>query len=208
MSANDPVLIRLVAGRYRELQGFSTIADAGLPMISAVAFYLISEEWHALILGAVLGLYLWARYGWLRRRLDDYYAQRCGRVAARFVPMTTLGLVVAFGYGKILSDFHVALPVRIVIMMVALSAWPIWIVVRDYPFRLHWLAPALVGFAWAPRLAGLTTFAQFFGWQRSGLLALGATIAFAGLLDHALLVSVLKPVEVAEPATGPQPDER
>jgi len=77
MSARDPALVRLIAGRYRELQGLSTIADAGFPLICAAGYYLLSEEWHALILGAVLAFYLWARFSWLRRRFDDCSTMPC-----------------------------------------------------------------------------------------------------------------------------------
>src|SRR5262249_61734579 len=77
MSARDPALVRLIAGRYRELQGLSTIADAGFPLICAAGFYLLSEEWHALVLGPVLAFYLWARFSSLRRRFADCSPMPC-----------------------------------------------------------------------------------------------------------------------------------
>jgi hypothetical protein len=84
-----------------------------------------------------------------------------------------------------------------------LAGLPARVVVRDWPYRAHWLLPAAVGVVAAATYAGVTTHDQARAWVPSALLACGASLTLAGLLDHALLMKTLHPVPTDQAEGAP-----
>jgi hypothetical protein len=209
MTTQNPALIRLVTGRYRDLQGLATVADAAFLLLFAGVGYLARSGWidrtPAMVLViAVGGAYLWARFTVIRRRIDAYYASRYGRVQWSLgrpflFPMYLQGTVST----QMLLDMGIPLPARVAIVLLVLGGLPGWIVVRDWPYRAHWLLPVAAGIVVAAMFSGVTTHEQAKDWLLPALLACGASLAFAGLLDHLLLMRTLHPGPSDQPERAP-----
>ena len=202
MATSNPALIRLVTARYREMQGLRTIADAALPfsmglllIIAMFASELADSEGPIFLALIPVVIWVWVKHTWISRRIEAFYAERCGRVGG------VLGLSAAITYESafiqalvflpILIQFGVPLWARIAIVLPLLSAQPLWTVVRDAPYRMHWLIPAVAGFIAALRLVDVRTSEQAFIWQMWVSIAGGLAIACAGALDHRLLLQTL-----------------
>ena len=132
MPTDDPRLIRLVTARYRQMHGLATIADAGYPLIVGTGFLLLTEEWHAAVFGLVLLAFMVARFTWMRRRIDGYYALRYGRVVAMtMVPGVAITLCVVISYAQILRDLlHAPVMLQMTLMTVGLCSYPLWTLSR------------------------------------------------------------------------------
>ena len=188
----NPRLIRLVASHYREMQGLSTIADAILLGSFYVLAFVGSNLWLA-VFAVWVGGFLLLRFRAIARHIDAYYATRCGRVAGRPPRSAFQWAIYGVVFPPALYDMHVARD-GIVLFVVALLAVPAaWIVIRDWPYRAYWLVPCSIGIIWALKLASITTRHDVAVWQTHVSIAYAAALAVAGLLDHALLLSVLKP---------------
>jgi len=189
MKTTNPRLAHIVARRYRDMQGLVTVSDAMFPLLlGAGAFYFRSDR--AMILfGGCLVVWFFVSVFWLRRRISAYYANRFGRVGGFAIPII---IVIAQGYttGSLLADLHVPLAIRVPIVFLFLGGWPAWIVAYDWPYRWYWIIPLVVA-------AGVTV--PFSGRAvelgdislATCLVAIGAALAIAGALDHALLVRAL-----------------
>jgi hypothetical protein len=104
-------------------------------------------------------------------------------------------------YGSFSRTWPVPTPARVALIMVMMAGVPAWVVVRDWPYRAHWILPLVAGVAGAATLAGVRTETQAWEWQRLVGLLGGLSIAVAGLLDHALLLKALgngRALEVAQ----------
>ena len=197
MTTPKPALIRLVTGRYRDLQGLATVADAACLLLFGAVGYLNQSGWidRSGLLLIVIGLaYVWARFTVIRRWIDAYYASRFGRVHWSLgrpfsFPVYLQGIVLSPN----LVDMGVPVPARVAIVLLVLGGLPGWIVVRDWPYRAHWLLPVVAGVVVAAMLSGITTHELAKDWLLRALLACGASLALAGLLDHLLLVKTLHP---------------
>jgi hypothetical protein len=191
----NPPLIALVARRYRAMQGLTTMMQSLWLLIYAAMFYTIgpdTTEWWVLPWAGVLLVYIWAQFGWLRRRVDSFYAARFGRTVAPGV-WFHLGimLTMAIGYNQILRDaFHAPAALRVAALLLALCVYPLVIAVRDFPYRSYWLLVAAAGaFAAlrAPQFAGRDVYL----WAREANLLVGLGLFAAGALDHLMLVRTL-----------------
>lgn len=202
MATRSPALIRLVTARYRDMQGLRTIVEATLPfglglslLVGRLASELADSLWPMALVFIPMAIWLWAKQTRIIRRIDAFYAERCGRVGG------VLGLSAAVTYESAFVQAVVFLPIliqvgwplwaRIAIVLPLLTAQPLWTVVRDAPYRMHWLLPALVGFIAAFRLVDVRTSEQAFIWQMWVGIAGGLAIACAGALDHRLLLQTL-----------------
>jgi hypothetical protein len=198
MKITDPALIRLVTARYHDMQGLTTIADAVFPMGMGLVFMfgmfsseLVDSEWPILVAVLPMAVWVWARFTWIRRRIDAFYTERCGRVASVIGIDRVLSFYQAVMVLPLLIQFGAPLWLRVAIVLPLLVVHPLWIVVRDSPYRRHWLVPALVGFIAALRLVDVRTSEQAYMWQMWVSMAGGLAIACAGALDHLVLVRAL-----------------
>ena len=183
-SPNDVDLVRLIARRYRQLQGLRTAIDA-------VALLLL---WSLLqIPGASRrsGPYLaaglvWAILAiWGDSRTARFYRERFGRVvgaksedspAARVL---LIWFVISMG-----GMIGVALP--FVILYSAIVTW------RDWPYRPHWAVLVITGFVFAVSFAGLASPHDLPDWHRRFVSTAAPLLAIVGLLDHRLLMRAMR----------------
>ncbi|MGH9411597.1 MAG: hypothetical protein ACRD1V_19345 [Vicinamibacterales bacterium] len=192
----NPRLIRLLARRYGELQGLRTAADAGVPIILGVGWLCLygdgdHSERYAVALGLVLVAYLVCYWTRIRRGLRTYYVTRFGRAHSTWFPDSSVAFA-GILYPPILADFHAPLAARMSFLLLLLCARPAWVVVRDWPYRVHWLLPALVGAAAAAAYPSFPTVHHSFEWQATAFTAYGSALVAAGLLDHLLLLRTMK----------------
>jgi hypothetical protein len=194
MQALDPGLIRLVAARYQRMQGLTIMASAFWLLLNAAGFFLISEEWQALPFGAVLAVYLWSRLTWMKRRIERHYADRFGRTGPP-VFRNDLGLMfsMAIAYHQILRDlFHAPDYLRVALVATALCAYPVWIAIRDFSYRSHWLLLVIAGIGVSVQIPWVAPGNEAaFMWARDANLAVGLALFAVGALDHLLLVRAL-----------------
>jgi len=191
MGVCDPRKIRLVAGRYRELQGLATVADAAVLLVCAAVFpWAVAAPGRLNAALALVGACVLVRATWIRLRLKAYYTRRFGRVAPRLPPQNAAlnlvqGALFAVTFGPIVPPLaHYA----IVLAMVAAPSS--WIVVRDRPYRAYWLLPFGVG-GGAALLLMAAPARQAEAWLPLVLLGDALALAVAGWLDHALLAGTL-----------------
>lgn len=199
MKDTDPRLIQLVAGRYRELQGLFTIADAGLILVIGGCIGLLaidSDPGPAFLIGTSIlefgYLTLWA--AWIRPRLKMHYANHFGRAGGGVrLPVANWSLVAILGV-PVLADLHVGVPVpaRMAFVFLVTGAYPLWIAVRDWPYRAHWVLPALVGALSAGALGSFAMQRPTAAWQGIVSVSFAMALTIAGLLDHLLLAKTLR----------------
>jgi hypothetical protein len=194
MISSDSRLIRLIAGRYRELQGWGTVANAGfLPLMAAA----VREPSPTRIVMwiAAFGAYAIVWDLWFRLKIERYYATRFGRVGGAESFSTHPGVeygFIGFFFVALLFDQQAPpLALGAYIMMAALTCPFAWIVVRDWPHRGHWLLPVAVGASSGLRLLSVVTPADLRDWEVLVCVAGSLAIAAAGLLDHRLLAKTL-----------------
>lgn len=190
--------IHLLSRRFHELQGLR-VAVAGAIMALVVGGHLLAtpapSNDGAMI--ALLGSFVLIVPGvW---SLNGYYAAKFGRQvpAPRRYPWPTLLIWWAyFAVAWTLNARFEAIPAGApTAATVALAS--VWMAIRDWPWRAYYLlAPAAVGI-------GFIASAPVSGLLEPGMtlgvifLLLGASMVPIGLLDHFLLVRLVK--EVREP---------
>ena len=205
--------IRLVSARFQELQGLR-IALVGVSIAVVTGAYLAvaPAPSDAGAMAALLAAFVPAIPGvrWLNR----YYAATFGRQVAARTPARWQGLML-LGYlavGIWLNASYPEIPAGTpTVATAALAA--VWLAMRDWPWRAYYLAvPAAVGSAFTMSASGVglfgpgLTLAMIF-------LALGTSFVVVGLLDHWVLVRLLREARemgmspVAASAAGP-PDHR
>ena len=196
MATSNPALIRLVTARYYEMQGLRTIADAALPlgmglslMIGMYASEVADSLWPILVVFVPITVWMWAKHTWIQRRIDAFYADRCGRVTGFVGP----GYDFMVGVTMLPALVHAGAPLwlRVSIVLPLLVVQPLWTVVRDSPYRLHWLLPPVVGFIAVFRLVDVRSYDQAVMWQMWVSVAAGLAMSCAGALDHRLLLQTL-----------------
>jgi hypothetical protein len=205
--------IAFVTRRFHDLQGLRTVADAVPPVIFAALLRSGESNRNVIILACGLAAYFAARATWIRSRLDAYYSRRLGRVdrsvpnpdrTLLFSPSRPLGWGdrnpnqdwIFLIYQGLISapmgrDMHLPVFVQVLLTMLMLGFPPIWILVRDWPHRAHWLLPLGVGVAFALRLGVVATSQEAVAWQVLVCLGCGVALAIVGALDHLLLVKSL-----------------
>jgi hypothetical protein len=188
----NPRLIRVLASQNRELQGLKTIADAAFLLYFAALLTLARSGWDVALGFAIAAALGWVRFTWLRERIEDFYERRCGRTDWRPRPFGSAFVFlswVCLGSGSSMMTWPPT--VRVAVLLAALAGLPTVIVVRDAPYRLHWLLPALVGIA-AAVVHGTLTSTEAAGIWEIRVLVLGAVAtALAGVGDHLLLTQML-----------------
>jgi hypothetical protein len=192
--------IRLLSSRFHELQGLR-IALAGTAIIVAVGGYLIAapaptNNGAIIALGTsvvLIGPGMW----WL----NQHYAARFGRQVWKPGRFTWLFLPVYFVVASLLNSSIPSIPAGAptVATVVVVSAW---VAIRDWPWRAYYLAaPLAVAMAFTFTASGggvldpHLTLAVLF-------LAIGASFVPIGMLDHMLLVKLMREARVPESATA------
>lgn len=204
--------IAFVTQRFHELQGLRTVADAVPPLIFAAGLHWAQSNRNVIILLCALAAYFAARATWIRSGIDAYYSRRLGRVdrsapnldgTLLFSQSRPLGWVdrsgstfdglLVFYQGLILAPMCRDLPLSVQVPLIAamLGFQPTWILIRDWPYRTHWLLPLGVAVAFALRLGAVATSQEVLAWQVQVCLAGGVALAIAGVFDHALLLRSL-----------------
>jgi hypothetical protein len=205
MSAADPRLIRLITRRFRELQGLGTVLNAGWLLLFYAGLH-CSTNRRVLVWFGAFAVYAIGSQTWLRWRIERYYTTRFGRVGDR--TSTYRGPGVDAGAWVLLpvlldSEFRLwALGAAITIVLIGS---PLWIVLRDWPYRRHWLLPACVGGVVCLRLTTVEPLDRY-AWALLAAAAGFVCVTAAGLLDHALLVKTLARSQADEdPIQAPKP---
>lgn len=193
--------IRLLSARFHELQGLR-VALFGAALAIVLGSYLIAAEpteTGVLIALAVAALMTLPGERWLAR----YYATTFGRQVSTSRDHRRVFLVFfAFGLLGVWLE-----PLRTSVAIV--GAYSLWIAVRDWPWRAHYLgAAAAVAVGFAVQVFGNTTIDPDVTLATTFFL-IGLAFVPIGFLDHRLLVRLTE--EAREPevaaATGHHVDE-
>jgi hypothetical protein len=101
----------------------------------------------------------------------------------------------------LLGDAHIPWLTAIVVLL-CIGAWPAWVLRRDWPYRWHWLPLlfAAMGTAWSMSL--MPSYSVALRHQGPWALAVGLSLAVAGLGDHLLLVRTLHGRPARDAATS------
>lgn len=195
--------IRLLSSRFNQLQGLR-VASAGALLATVMALYVVVRP-TPYNEGALVALLVWlplvAQSEWWLRA---YYARAFGRQVARpknpvrvaivFWMLCAVGVYLNWRFPAIPSGAPTAYTVALV---------SVWIAVRDWPWRAYYLgATAAVAIALGLSAAvggvldpSLTIAAMFF--------AVGTSMVPIGLLDHWLLVRLVKEAREATAPSDP-----
>jgi len=184
MSSNGVDLVRLIARRYRQLQGLRTAIDA-------VALLLL---WSLLqIPGAsrrsgpyLIAVIVWAVLAtWGESRAARFYRERFGRVVGKTGDDSPAARVLLIWFGISMGGMiGVALP--FVIAYAAIITW------RDWPYRSHWALLVITGLVFAASFAGLASPHNLTDWQQRFVWTAAPVLATVGLLDHRLLMRAMR----------------
>jgi hypothetical protein len=195
---NDVRRIAFVAERFFELQGLAPTVFGGTLIFWTLLQHavdgpagLFNTPQSLLLPIMASNLALVPLQKMYRRTYGDVVATR----TARFIAGLPLIIVYAGWLTEMFLSFHrpYAGPC---LAAVALAAVSCWIVLRDWPWRLHHLVPAAAGLAAAIVTASVPASPDRFGIDpargEAYLLAyalMGLGVVFSGLLDHRLLAA-------------------
>ena len=191
--------IRLLSARFHELQGLR-VAFTGVCILLVVGAYAVAAP-HPTNDGAivaVLAAFVPVMAG--MPRLNRYYATTYGRQVWK--PSRTSWLILGV-YTIVGWSLNAAIPAipagGPTIWIVGLAS--LWVAIRDWPWRAYYLAATVAvvtGFLASAPIGGLLppnmTLSVMF-------ILLGSSMIPIGLLDHLLLVKLIK--EVRTPETVP-----
>lgn len=192
--------IRLLSSRFHELQGLR-VALAGIAIIIAVGGYLIAAPVPtnngAMIALAASFVLMGPSMWWLNR----YYAATFGRQVWKPGRFTWLFLPAYFVVASLLNasipSIPAGAPTAATVVVVS-----VWVAIRDWPWRAYYLAaPLAVAMAFTFTASGggvmnpHLTLAVIF-------LTIGASFVPIGMLDHMLLVKLMKEARAPESATA------
>ena len=198
MDAADLARIRLVTTRYRELQGLRTVAAVAAcvplfwlqPYIRLLRYMGSAEAVAGLLLSVAPAVLITTAHPLLNR----YYARRFGSVAPQGSGVNLqMWLWAAVLFASLWLDSSRLGTGSPSAFLIAAALWSINIAVRDWPWRGHYVVPAVICGAATWSIAGipalqapdLETYARIP--VSVGLVACGA----AAILDHRLLVTTL-----------------
>jgi len=204
----NPRLIKLVASRYRELQGLKTAGDGGALLLVGVALRgaLAADranipDSYAFATAVVLMLALIGGWIFLRRRLSRYYDLRFGRVGPRtFAYPYALLFLICTGWMAMWCD--ITGPIWVTAPLAHVASIPLIVAPgvmakRGAPYRLPWALVAMAALVAALQLPLGDASAKLI-WRMHSFLYGGGALVVAGLSDHRLLVRTLKPASESE----------
>lgn len=176
MPPRDLATIRLVATRYRELQGLRLVLAA------AVFLALLAADWFDDFPRPLAALLVCAIWSFAEAYLNHYYSRRFGVVeqpasvmAAIFGLALVISLILSWGTGS--PD-----P-----MLAVFATAHIWIAVRDFPLRAY----HLLGFLSVGAVFASTSIPHIVSLHPGVMLTLyPASLIAIGFLDHHLLATL------------------
>jgi hypothetical protein len=192
MEQHDLALIRLVAGRYRRMQGLRLVVDA----LSLILL------WSLLQIGPVgresgpyLGVsFTWAALTmWSAGRVARHYRERFGSTPGDGTRWDETPDGRAYAAYRLLlvwtcmlmgGAFGAVLPI--------LTVYAGWVTWRDRPYRPHWLLLVLQGTLFSLAFYSLDSAAQFYEWQWRFVWTAAPALIIVGLLDHRVLVRAMR----------------
>jgi hypothetical protein len=192
----DLGLIRLVAGRYQQMQGLRTVADGVFLLLMPVLFHWgpmgpTSPGW---VVSGMIGFLTLSVP--VRQLIGRHYDRRFGRAGATAPgprhEQAVTAFFVCYAVGAIVMEIGLVPWMRALVVIAALTAGPALVVYRDWPYRAHWALPLMAGVAAGVLFAGVTSLSQLADWCALVWRIAGVTVIGAGFLDHALLVKALK----------------
>ena len=191
--------IRLLSARFHELQGLR-VALAGACMALVVGGYLATPQ--PTNNGAIIAMmvsFIPVVAG--MPRLNRYYATAFGRQVWSPSRKLPLFMAVYFAIAWSLHTWIPALPAGTPTMMVVALA-SLWVTIRDWPWRGYYLVPALAvagGLAASAPVGGLLAPNLTLGVMFP---LLGGSMVATGLLDHLLLVKLMKEARESQTAVS------
>ena len=186
----DVAAIRFVSERYEQLQGLRVVVIGSVFAVSAGAYALAGApggDW-GLLTTMLIAFGVMAAGVYLA---GCYYTVRFGRIvreersADLWLPVT-LSIVMTAG-NNVFSLGPLPMPVAFN------AGWALWIAIRDWPFRPHYLLGTA---ACAATLIGVLTIPRFRPHRpvddALAIMFIGLVYVVIGLLDHRLLTSVMR----------------
>ena len=191
--------IRLLSRRFRELQGLR-IAFVGAALVLVLGGYLITTSKPTdtgAMIAVAISFVLIVPAQW---RLNHYYAAKFGRQVSSRPPNYWRFFFIGFAYSVVTSTLNAKIPEIPAgapsLAFVAMAS--IWLAIRDWPWRAYYLLATVAvatGFIASAPVTGVLepgmTLAAIF-------LLLGASMVPIGVLDHLLLVRLMKEVRESQ----------
>ena len=201
MNQNHLIRIRLLSARFHELQGLR-VALAGACLALVVGGYLLAAPLPTNNGAMIAMLLAFVPVTAVMPRLNRYYATTFGRqvwTPSRKVPLFMgLYLLIGWSLNASVPEIPAGTPTTATAALLSM-----WVAIRDWPFRAYYLL------ATAAVAGGLTLSAPVGGVLAPNMtlgvlfLLLGASMVPIGLLDHLLLVKLMK--EARSPLAEPAP---
>jgi len=192
--------IALVASRFREMQGLLTFPAAVWPIYIGVVFVLAGRveaskadvpDWVFFVAAGVSPVACAIAYArWLRPRIVAYYESRFGRVKARHLFFGTTWIQQGVLAVALLADAHRPWLIAAACLLM-IGAWPAWIIVRDWPYRWHWLPLLVVALLMARAMSGMPSSGAALRHMGPWCIVLGLGMACGSAGDHLTLVRAL-----------------
>lgn len=196
--------IRLLSARFHELQGLR-VALAGACMALVVGGYVIATP-EPTNNGAIVAMLVsFVPVVAVMPRLNRYYAATFGRQV--WSPPRKWKVSFLFGYFCVAWWLNAAIP-EIPAggpTVLTVGLFSLWVAFRDWPSRGYYLIPALAvagGLAASAPVGGLLAPNLTLGVMFP---LLGGSMVSIGLLDHVLLVKLMKEARDSQAMTAPSP---
>lgn len=193
--------VRLLSRRFNELHGLR-MALAGAALVLVLGGYLITtpkpSDTGAMVAVTASIVLTIPGVWWLNR----YYAGKFGRQVSGRRPNYWRFFLIGFAYSAFTSTLHARNPQipEGALALVAMALGSIWLAIRDWPWRAYYLlatAAVAIGFIASPPVTDILEPSTTLGVR---FLLLGASMVPIGLLDHLLLVRLIKEVRESQAA--------
>lgn len=182
--------IRLLSARFHELHGLR-VALAGACMAVVVGGYLVAWPQPTNNGAMIAMLVSFVPVIAVMPRLNRYYAATFGRQAwspSRKRPLLFgVYLAIAWSMNAAIPEIPAGTPTTATVALLS-----VWVAIRDWPWRAYYLlatAAVAIGLAASAPVGGLLPPNMTLGVM---FLLLGASMVPIGLLDHLLLVKLMK----------------
>jgi hypothetical protein len=197
--------IAFVTRRFHELQGLTLVVFGASLILGSVIAHTMPAGYPGLLLQAwnLPGLFFVLATVFLQRMYRHTFGQAVSTSRQQFFAMMP---VLSLMLGGMIDMFVPTGRPAPSVAALALTSWSIWIVLRDWRWRIHYVVPAAAGIIAAMITATAPPLADYWvaidpARTTAYLLSfslLGLGMVTAGLFDHRLLASSLGPRASAE----------